>query len=38
VKNRALRHRLERLKAELAASVEGKNIRLQRKLFPESPD
>src|SRR5713101_6675942 len=38
VKNRALRHRLERLKAELAASVEGKNIRLRRKLFPESPD
>ena len=38
VKNRALRQRLERLKAELAESVEGKNIRLQRKLFPEIPD
>ena len=38
VKNRALRKRLERLKAELAESVEGKNIRLQRKIFPESPD
>jgi len=38
VKNRAVRQRLERLKAELAEGVEGKNIRLQRKLFPESPD
>jgi 5-(carboxyamino)imidazole ribonucleotide mutase len=38
LKNRALRQRLERFKAELAESVEGKNLRLQRKLFPESPD
>ncbi len=38
LKNRALRQRLERFKAELAESVEGKNLRLQRKLFPESAD
>jgi phosphoribosylaminoimidazole carboxylase PurE protein len=38
LKNRALRQRLERFKAELAESVEGKNLRLQRKLFPEIPD
>jgi phosphoribosylaminoimidazole carboxylase PurE protein len=38
LKNRALRQRLERFKAELAESVVGKNLRLQRKLFPESPD
>src|SRR5881409_2771645 len=38
LKNRALRQRLERFKAELAESVEGKNLRLQRKLVPESPD
>ncbi len=38
LKNRALRQRLERFKAELAESVEGRNLRLQRKLFPESPD
>src|SRR5207247_2478231 len=31
LKNRALRQRLERFKAELAESVEGKNLRLQRK-------
>ena len=35
LKSRALRQRLERFKAELAQSVEGKNIRLQRKLFPD---
>jgi phosphoribosylamine---glycine ligase len=35
IKSRALRQRLERFKAELAQSVEGKNIRLQRKLFPD---
>jgi len=38
LRNRALRQRLERFKAELAESVAGKNLRLQRKLFPESPD
>jgi phosphoribosylaminoimidazole carboxylase PurE protein len=38
VRSRALRQRLERFKAELAASVEGKNIRLQRKLFPDIAD
>ena len=38
VRSRALRHRLERFKADLAASVEGKNIRLQRKLFPDIAD
>jgi hypothetical protein len=35
---RALRQRLERYKTELVASVEGKNIRLQRKLFPDAVD
>ena len=35
LKSRALRQRLERFKAELAQSVEGKNLRLQRKLFPD---
>ena len=38
LKNRPLRQRLERYKKDLAASVEGKNIRLQRKLFPEAAD
>ena len=38
LRNRALRQRLERFKVELVESVEGKNLRLQRKLFPESPD
>jgi len=36
LRNRALRTRLERFKAELAESVEGKDLRLQRRLFPES--
>ena len=35
LKSRPLRQRLERFKAELAQSVEGKNLRLQRKLFPD---
>jgi len=35
LKSRALRQRLERFKAELAQSVEGKNLRLQTKLFPD---
>ncbi len=38
LKSRPLRERLERFKKELAESVEGKNLRLQRKLFPESGD
>jgi phosphoribosylamine--glycine ligase len=38
LRSRALRQRLERFKAELVESVEGKNIRLQRKVFPESGD
>src|SRR5262252_2836724 len=35
LKSRAVRTRLERFKVELAESVEGKNIRLQRKIAPE---
>ena len=31
----ALRQRLERYKAELVEGVEAKNLRLQRKLFPD---
>ena len=38
LRNRPLRQRLERFKAELAESVVGKNIRLQRKLFPDASD
>ena len=38
IRSRALRQRLERFKAELAESVEGKNLRLQRKVFPEAAD
>ena len=38
VRHRALRERLERFKKELAESVEGKNLRLQRKISPESSD
>jgi phosphoribosylaminoimidazole carboxylase PurE protein len=38
LRSRALRQRLERYKAELVESVEGKNLRLQRKVFPESGD
>jgi len=38
LRSRALRQRLERFKAELAESVEGKNLRLQRKIFPEAGD
>jgi phosphoribosylaminoimidazole carboxylase PurE protein len=38
LRNRALRQRLERFKAELAESVEGKNLRLQRKIAPERAD
>jgi len=38
LKNRALRARLERYKVELAESVEGKNVRLQRKISTENPD
>ena len=38
LRSRPLRQRLERFKAELAESVEGKNLRLQRKIFPEAAD
>jgi phosphoribosylaminoimidazole carboxylase PurE protein len=38
VRQRPLRLRLERFKAELVESVEGKNVRLQRKLFPDDVD
>lgn len=38
LKSRPLRERLERFKTELAESVAGKNIRLQRKVFPEAGD
>ena len=38
LKSRVLRQRLERFKADLAQSVEGKNLRLQRKVFPEAND
>jgi phosphoribosylaminoimidazole carboxylase PurE protein len=38
LKSRPLRQRLERFKAGLAEGVEGKNLRLQRKLFPELTD
>jgi phosphoribosylaminoimidazole carboxylase PurE protein len=38
VHRRALRQRLERFKVELVQSVEGKNLRLQRKLSPGSND
>jgi 5-(carboxyamino)imidazole ribonucleotide mutase len=38
IRNRALKERLERFKVELVESVEGKNLRLQRKISPENPD
>ena len=38
LRSRPLRERLERFKTELAESVEGKNLRLQRKISPESND
>jgi 5-(carboxyamino)imidazole ribonucleotide mutase len=38
LRHRALRERLERFKVELAEGVEGKNLRLQRKISPESAD
>ena len=38
IRNRALKERLERFKVELTESVEGKNLRLQRKISPENPD
>ena len=38
LRSRPLRERLERFKTELAESVEGKNLRLQRKITPESND
>jgi len=38
IRNRTLKMRLERFKADLAESVEGKNLRLQRKVFPEAAD
>jgi phosphoribosylaminoimidazole carboxylase PurE protein len=38
IRSRALRQRLEKFKSELVASVEGKNLRLQRKLFPDTLD
>jgi phosphoribosylaminoimidazole carboxylase PurE protein len=36
--SRALRQRLEEYKTELAESVAGKNLRLQRKIAPENAD
>jgi phosphoribosylaminoimidazole carboxylase PurE protein len=36
--SRALRQKLERFKVELIESVEGKNLRLQRKISPERED
>jgi phosphoribosylaminoimidazole carboxylase PurE protein len=38
LRSRPLRQRLERFKVELAESVGGKNLRLQRKIAPESTD
>ncbi len=38
LKYRALRVRLEKFKQELAESVAGKNLRLQRMLYPERND
>src|SRR5262245_18968812 len=38
LKHRPLRERLEQFKKELAESVEGKNLRLQRKISPDSSD
>jgi 5-(carboxyamino)imidazole ribonucleotide mutase len=38
IRSRPLKEKLERFKAELVQSVEGKNIRLQRKLSPGSND
>jgi phosphoribosylaminoimidazole carboxylase PurE protein len=38
LRSRPLRARLDRFKVELAESVEGKNLRLQRKISPESSD
>jgi phosphoribosylaminoimidazole carboxylase PurE protein len=38
LKSPALRARLERFKVELAESVEGRNLRLQRKIAPEHAD
>jgi phosphoribosylaminoimidazole carboxylase PurE protein len=38
VHSRALRQKLEEFKVELIESVEGKNIRLQRKISPEHND
>lgn len=38
LKSRALRQRLEKFKLELTQSVEGNNLRLQRKLFPDRAD
>ena len=38
LKNRSLRKQLDDFKQELAGSVEGKNLRLQRKVFPDRID
>jgi 5-(carboxyamino)imidazole ribonucleotide mutase len=38
LRTRALRVRLERFKVEMAESVAGKDLRLQRKISPEHPD
>src|SRR2546428_4595378 len=38
LRNRALKLKLERFKVELAESVEGKDLRLQRKISPEHAD
>ena len=38
LRSRPLRARIDRFKVELAESVEGKNLRLQRKIAPESTD
>jgi phosphoribosylamine--glycine ligase len=38
LRSRAIRQRLERHKQDLAESVEGKSLRIQRKVFPEAAD
>ncbi len=38
IRSRPLKEKLEKFKVALAESVEGKNLRLQRKISPESPD
>jgi phosphoribosylaminoimidazole carboxylase PurE protein len=38
LRQRPLRQRLERFKTELVETVEGKDLRLQRRVFPEASD